>query len=236
MSISFKHERFAEALVKKDSNIRLEDILTVSADPEVLTENIRDAVNNFGRAIEHFEEMSLEDARTVFRVLCCSRGNSGLLGAPGAAVPLLVQTSDRGVVKCLTGARSEPVRFLLESLRHHSPKDYDVNQQAREASLQRAVQRVLNEAYSSLEYRLNVAARVGGKVLTDIDLVVLEKSTGIVILCQLKHQDVYGANLHARRIRADRLKAASSARRMGVSAERFWHQGVSPITSGLSST
>jgi hypothetical protein len=207
MSVSFKHERFAEALVKKDSNIRLEDILTISADSEALIENIRDAVNHFGRAIEHFVEISLDDARTIFRVLCCSRGSSVLLGAPGAPVPLLVQTSDRAVIKCLTGAHSEPVRFMLESLRHHFEKDYDINQQGREASLQRAVQRVLGEAYDSLDYRLNVAARLDGKELTDIDLVILEKSTGIVILCQLKHQDLYGANVHARRIRADRLKA-----------------------------
>lgn len=206
MSTNFKHERFAEALVQKDSNIRLEDILTVSTDCEALIETIYHAVNNFGGAIEHFEEISLDDARTVFRVLCCGRGSSILVAAPGAPLPLLVQTSDSGVIKCLTGAHSEPVRFMLESLRHHCQRDYDTNQQGRETSLQRAVQRVLGEAYESLEFRQNVSARRDGKELTDIDLVILEKRTGIVILCQLKHQDLYGTNLHAKRIRGDRLR------------------------------
>ncbi|MDW3293344.1 hypothetical protein NQ303_25965, partial [Escherichia coli] len=47
-------------------------------------------------------------------------------------------------------------------------------------------------------------------MITGIDLVVVEKSTGIVFLCQLKHQELYGADLHAKHVRTTRLKKQAS--------------------------
>ena len=206
MSNYIRHERFAETLVKKDTSIRLENILTISSDTDEFIESIRDSVNYFGAAFESFDEIDLDSARRIFKVLSCGRENTALLAAPGSPLPPIVQCSDQGCIKCLTGAHSEPVRFLLESLRHHFTKDYDSNQRAREGSLQRAVRRVLNDTFEGLDYRENITVRLDGKVMTDVDLVILDERTGIVILCQLKHQELYGFNLHAKRVRTDRLK------------------------------
>lgn len=205
LSSYMRHERFAEALVRKDGSIRLENVLTITSDVDSFVEDLREAVNYFGSMYEDFEELGVDDARTVFDVLSCGRHGLDLVSAPGSPIPLIVQCSDQGFIRCLAGARSEPVRFLLEALRYHFPRDYDRNQCSREESLQRAIKRVLGEAFKDLDFHENLSVKAAGKQLTDIDLVVVEKSMGVVLLCQLKHQDLYGFNLHAERIRGGRL-------------------------------
>lgn len=95
---------------------------------------------------------------------------------------------------------------MLNSLRFHFPDDYNRHQQTRESSLQRAIQRVLSTTVTDLAFQPNVVFRAHGRTLTDVDLVVAERTTGCVVLCQLKHQELHGADLHAKRIRADRLR------------------------------
>lgn len=205
LSNYIRHERFAEALVRKNGSIKLENVLTITSDIDSFVADLREAVNYFGSAYEGFEELRADEARTVFDVLSCGRHSSDLVSAPGSPIPLIVQCSDQGFIRCLTGARSEPVRFLLEALRHHFPKDCDRNQRSREGALQRAVARILGKAFTGLDFHENMKAKVAGQMLTDIDLIVVERTTGIVLLCQLKHQDLYGFNLHAERIRGERL-------------------------------
>ncbi|MBN9421840.1 MAG: hypothetical protein J0I91_05180 [Candidatus Accumulibacter sp.] len=205
LSNYMRHERFAEALVRKDGSIRLENVLTITSDVEPFIADLREAVNCFGSVFEDFEELGVDDARTVFDVLSCGRHNLDLVSPPGAPIPLVVQCSDQGLIRCLAGARSEPVRFLLEALRYQFPKDYDRNQCSREGSLQKAIKRILGKAFNGISFHENIQAKVPEKLLTDIDLVVMEKATGLVLLCQLKHQDLYGFNLHAERTRGTRL-------------------------------
>ncbi|MFG0873147.1 hypothetical protein ACF8QD_05510, partial [Aeromonas media] len=206
VSHSIRHERFAEALVKKCPEIKLENVLTISADIGPFVESIRDALNYFGSVYEGFEEIGMDQASKIFSVLTYGRENLNLIDPPGSPYPLSIKCSESGVIRALFGAHSEPVRYLLESLRYHFPKDYDKNQAAREASLQRAVRRVIDETCKSIEYLENVRMRANGQVLSDIDLVALEKSTGTIVFFQLKHQELYGAEVHSKTIRNDRLK------------------------------
>lgn len=206
ISIAMKHERFAEALVKKEHTVLLENLLTISVDREPFIQSIRDAVNWFGKDIADFEQIGLAQARSIFEVLSCGRASTSLVDAPGSPLPLILQFSDAGFIRCQTGAYSEPVRFLLGSLRYHYPREYDANQHSREASFQRAIRRVLNGAFRGLQYRENVTVKLGSRKLTDVDVAILEETTGVVVLCQLKHQELCGADLHARRVRGDRLK------------------------------
>lgn len=204
--ISIRHERFAEALVKKVPNIKLENILTISSATEGFIESIKDAVNFFGAAYEDFEDITLDEARRIFEVLSCSRKNSELLARPSSALPIFIQCSDTGFIRSLTGSHAEPMRFLLDSLRHNFPSEYDKHQQTREKSMQTAIKRVLNEGFVGLKYMENIKIRLGGRVITDIDLVIIEEITGTVILCQLKHQELYGSDVHAKHVRTVRLK------------------------------
>lgn len=228
VSNHMRHEKFSEALVRKDDSIKLENVLTITSDVDDFVESLREAVNYFGSTFEDFEELSREGARIVFDVLSCGRHSLDLVSAPGSPVPLIVQCSEQGFIRCLVGARSEPVRFLLESLRYHFPKDYDNNQRSREGSLQRAVKRILGRAFAGLDFNENLKVKLDGRVLTDIDLIVIERATGLVLLCQLKHQDLYGFNLHAERIRGERL--VKQARDWSISLDH-WLERVG--TEGL---
>ncbi len=206
ISNSIRHERFAEALVKKSPEVKLENVLTMSADVDPFIESLRDAVNYFGSKDEDFEEIDLTQAKQIFNVLTYGRDSLDLIDAPGSPHPLSVRCSETGVIRALFGAHSEPVRYLLESLRFHYPEDYDRNQAGREASSQRAIRRVLNEAFQDIDYLENVKMRLNGRVLSDIDLVVLDRKTGTVLLFQLKHQELYGSDLHSKLVRNKRLR------------------------------
>ncbi len=206
ISIYVRHEKFAEALVRKEPSVKLENILTISSDTVPFVESIRDAVNDFGYLFEGFEEINLEGAQRIFEVLSCSRKNTSLLSRPGSPLPLIIQCSDQGFIRCLTGAHTNPMLFMLNSLRHHFPEDYDKQQQLREKSMQAATRRVLDQVFVELNYLENIKVRLNGRLLTDIDLVVTEESTGTVFLCQLKHQELYGSDIHAKHLRTKRLK------------------------------
>jgi hypothetical protein len=196
LSSYIRHEKFAEALIKKDGSIRLENVLIITSDIAPFIAELREAVNYFGSAYESFEELEIDEAKTVFNVPFLVEGISlDLVSAPGSPIPLIVQCSDQGFIRCLAG----------EALRYHFPKDCDRNRCSREVSLQRAIKRILGKAFAELDFQENLKAKAAGKLLTDIDLIVIERTTGVVVLCQLKHQDLYRFNLHAERIRGERL-------------------------------
>ena len=206
VSLALKHEGFAEALVAKEPGMRLENVLTVSAETIPFVESIRDALNLFGREFEGMTETDDAEARLIFKVLSIGRENIELVDRPGCPLPPLVRYSEKGVTRCQAGAHADPVGFLLDSLRQRFPREYDRNQGLREESMQRAMKRELDGVFSGLEYRENVRVKARGRVVTDIDLVAAEPHSGTVLLVQLKHQDPYGMDVHAQHQRTERLK------------------------------
>lgn len=210
LSIFMRHERFAEALVAKHPTVKLENVLTISSESAGLVESMRDAINHFGPAFVNFDEVSLGESHRIFQILSISRDNTKLLDRPSSPLPLLVQSSDHDCIRCLVGVDENSMQFLLDSLRHHFPADYDRQQQSREKSMQVALARILNGAFLDLEYRENIKVKVHGQLVTDIDLVVVEITTGTVLLCQLKHQEMYGSDVYSKYVRTTRLKEQAS--------------------------
>ena len=205
LQAGYRHRAFVLALLQKEPDVRIEDILTVSGETEGFLESMRDFVNYWGEVKPSHEPVTDKGARILFDVLSVSRRNRALLDRPGAPVPPLVQCSDKHVIKILSGADSDILLFLLNSLQHSFPKDYDRAQHERESVMQRGVERIMRNALPNLDFRKNIKLRRGGKVLTDLDLVVIEPSTGRVVLFQLKHQDPYGADLATMLSRTNRL-------------------------------
>ncbi|MDM5103462.1 hypothetical protein [Aeromonas salmonicida] len=205
VSTSLRHLSCCQALVEKHPEIKLENILTISADVDDFIESLQNAINYFGSNYKDFVEISYDKAKIVFDVLTYGRDNLDIIDAPGSPHPIFIRNSEKGMIKSVFGAHSEPVRYMLESLRFHFPKDYDKNQANREGSFQRACKRVLNEVFKGLDYLENIKIRVNGQTMSDIDLVVLEKRTGTILLIQLKHQELYGSDIHAKTIRTNRL-------------------------------
>lgn len=206
LSLALKHVAFAEALLEKEPGTKLENILTISADSARFVEDLRDAVNFFGSQSTDFVEIDIETAKKIFHVLSVGRENIYLLNRPGCPIPLLVRNTETGVIKCISGITSNPVLFLLESLRYHFPNDYNENQQLREKSLQSAIKRSLQDFEFEVAVRENTKVKISGRVRTDIDIAATDLNTGMVLLCQLKHQEIYGNDLHARWTRYERLK------------------------------
>ncbi len=206
VSVGMKHRAFVEALLKKEPNTRIEDVLTVSVVTENFLEGLREFINQAGEQLDGHVSVTDEEVRIVFDVLSISRRNISLLDRPGAPVPPLVQCSDEHVIRPLAGAVAEEVMlFLMTSLQQRFSRDYDRAQRAREGVMQRAVKRVTRSVIPDLDFRGNMKLRQRGKVLTDLDLVISERSTGRVVLVQLKHQDPYGADLATMQSRTGRL-------------------------------
>ncbi|MER9365040.1 hypothetical protein NKI66_03495 [Mesorhizobium sp. M0518] len=206
VSVGMKHRAYVQALMEKVPTIRIEDVLTVSVNTDSFLEGLREFINQAGEKFEGLVSVTEEGVQTIFDVLSVSRRNLALLDRPGAPVPPLIQCSDQHVIRPLAGATADNVMlFLLNSLQHNFPTDYDRAQRAREGVMQRAVERVLRTVLPELEYRGNTKLRRGRNVLTDIDLVLAEQRTGRVILIQLKHQDPYGDDLATKQARTGRL-------------------------------
>jgi hypothetical protein len=205
LAIALRHKRFCEALVTKEPRVRLENILTISSDRGEFRQSIIDALDHFGSGYVGFERTTIDEAEAILRVLCVSRENAAMLDRPVAPLPYLIQPSETGLIKLLAGPQLAPMQFLLHSLRHHFPTDYDRNQQQREGVLQRAIIKELTSAFTHLKFAKNIKLRDKGKELTDLDLVIMDKKTGTVILCQLKYQDLFGSDIISEHSRVTRL-------------------------------
>lgn len=206
VSVAMKHRAYVQALLDKEPSIRIEDVLTVSVEIAGFLEGMRAFINEFGERFESHVPVTDDTVRIIFDVLSVSRRNLALLDRPGAPIPPLIRCSDEHVIRPLAGAACDEVMlFLLNSLQHNFPREYDRAQQAREGVMQRSAERAIRSVLPTLEFRGNIKLRQAGKLLTDIDLVIVEASRDRVILTQLKHQDPYGADFAAMLARTDRL-------------------------------
>lgn len=207
VSLATKHEHFCQALVKKNPNIRLRDILTITCDKHPFIEDIYHAVNQFGKEDE-IPAISIKDAEQLYKVFSLRRDNLPL--TIHADFPMLVEYSSSTVIRSVAGAKFRPGEFLLESLKFNFPTDYDRNQNDREGSMQRAIERILKEFSTSVQTRRNIALKKEGMTLTDIDFVAIDEDQQTVLLFQLKHQDEYGIDMKKRSSRGKRLTDETS--------------------------
>lgn len=206
VSVANKHRAFVRALLEKEPSIRIEDVLTVSVETAGFLEGLREFINHFGAHIIGHVPVTEDDTRKIFDVLSVSREQLDMLDRPGAPIPPLIQCSADHVIRPLAGAESSDVMlFLLNSLQHRFSKDYDRAQQAREGVMQRAITGQLHSVLPNLKFHTNVRLRRDGKLLTDVDLVVVDGAERHVVLVQLKHQDPYGADLATMLARTRRL-------------------------------
>lgn len=206
VSTAMKHRSYVRALMAKEPSIRLEDVLTVSVETGGFLEGLRGFINHFGEKFTGYVPVTDDDVRIIFETLSVSRRNLALLDRPGAPFPPLIQCSDDHVITPLAGATGDQIiLFLLNSLQHRFPKEYDRAQRAREGVMQRAVEKEIRALMPTLEFRGNIKLRRAGKDLTDVDLVIAEPSGDHIILVQLKHQDPYGDDFATMLARTNRL-------------------------------
>lgn len=206
LGLALRHERSAEALIEKSPEIRLRDILTVTADKPELETSVLEALNLYGPTFSGFTPVTKGEVATILSVLSVRRDNLGVLSTTMAPVPFLVELSETAWITSVAGVQLGAMTFLLESLRYHFQADYDRNQQTRERSMQRNLKGMLADSMPTLKFVDNVKVRLDGRTVTDIDLAVADERDGSVFLFQLKHQDHYGADVKRRSTRSSRLK------------------------------
>lgn len=208
ISLCLKHEAFCRAMVKKHPNVRMEDILTISADRAEFIESIREGLDRFGRDFLHYTPTTTEQAEQIFETITVTRRNVDLLDGAFPALPCIIEFAQGGIVQCLAG-RYRQMEFLLNALRHAYPREYDVHQQLREASFQGVVEDLLASSFPGLEMRRNIKLRKEGKELTDVDLAVIDPQQGNLLLIQLKFQDSARGNFRVEASRMGRFRDES---------------------------
>jgi hypothetical protein len=201
-SLCLKHEAFCRAMVRKHPEVRMEDILTISADRTGLVDSIRDSLNIVGRNFLHYTTTTEEQAKQIYEVIAITPRNAELIDGAAPALPCIIEFSQQGIVKCLFG-RHRQMEFLLASLKRTYPREFSSYQRLRESSFQTAVEGLLTNSFPDLEMRRNVRLRRNGRDLTDIDLAVIDKSQSYLLLVQLKFQDSAASDF---RINSSRMK------------------------------
>lgn len=223
LSISLKHERFCEALIRQHPEIRLRDILTVTSDRDRFIADLHIAVNYYGSRFEGFTPIDLAQAKQLYMVLSVGRGNLRMLQSSTMNAPCFVDYSDSAVVKMISGTQLDSGEFLLQSLRSYYPNDYDVNQQTRERSMQIALERILTARFPAAKFRRNLKLRLDGILLTDVDFIAIDEAEGTVLFFQLKYQDHYGGDFRQRSSRGSRLREETED---WFEASKKWLDGI----------
>ena len=207
-SLCLKHEAFCQRMVKKYPEIRMEDILTISADRAGLITSICEALNLVGRKFLHYTTTTEEQAEQIYEIIAVTPRNADLLDGAFPALPCIIEFADGGVVTCLAG-RFRQMEFLLGALRRAYPREYDAHQQLREGSFQTAVEGLLGSSFPNLEMRRNIKLRREGRELTDVDLAVIDLQQGHLLLIQLKFQDVTRGDFRVEASRIGRFRDES---------------------------
>ena len=211
LSIAMKHERFCKALIEMHPEIRLRDILTVTAEKEGFVADMMSAMNHYGTCFEGYFPINISQAQQLYTVFSVGRGNLRLLQNSMMNAPCLVEYSEAAVVKTISGTQLDAGEFLLEALRLHYPAEYDTNQQTRERSMQDALERILSGSFPVAKFRKNLRLRLNGHILTDVDFIALDESEGTVLFFQLKYQDHYRGDFRKRSSRGVRLREETEA-------------------------
>lgn len=207
-SLCLKHEAFCRAMVKKHPEIRMEDILTISADRAELITSIREALNLVGSKFLHYTTTTEDQAEQIYEAIAITPRNADLLDGAFPALPCIIEFAHGGIVKCLAG-RYRQMEFLLGSLRRAYPREYDAYQQLREGSFQAVVERLLTASFPDLDMRRNIRLRRDGRELTDIDLAVIDRRQGYLLLVQLKFQDSAAGDFRVEASRMGRFRDES---------------------------
>ncbi|WP_404365816.1 hypothetical protein AB5I39_09640 [Sphingomonas sp. MMS24-J45] len=224
VSLCLKHQAFCEALTEKHPEIGLEDILTISADRAEFIDTMRRALDMFGTQFETYTPTSPAEAGQIYAVVALTRKNVALVEKPLAPIPVIVEFSGTSVIKYLAG-RHRQMEFMLDSLKANFARDFSMNQQTREASMQRAMESFFQQHFSAALVRRNVRLRHRGRELTDVDFAVIDPVFGDLLLFQLKYQDAHGADFKARNSRMARFLDESAR---WLSAVDTWLETSSP--------
>lgn len=183
---TIKHINFALLLAEKYSDLRLQNLVTVTADIEKVISSLASAL-----------ELTTDEAWQALSVLEVNIRNAKELCINGHAPPPLIRAAAEQFVTPISGFLIEPFQCMLRNLRAKFRQDWDRHVNEREALFREDLYRLFPQSWL-VKIPKNVALKKGGRKVTDVDAVVVDERNGVAGLFQLKWQDGFGHSMRER--------------------------------------
>jgi hypothetical protein len=183
---SIKHINFALILSDRYRELRLQNLVTVTADIDELTSSLASALDS-----------TRAEASQALSVLEVNPINAKALCLNGHAPPPFVRAATEQFISPVSGFLVEPFQCMLRNLRATWRQDWDRNVNEREALFRCDLFRLLPQD-CLIKIPKSVSLKKNGKKLTDVDAVVVDKRNGVLGLFQLKWQDAFGHSMRER--------------------------------------
>lgn len=203
---ALKHDLFVKTLAKEHSNTSLPDCYTITISRDEILHALKRGFEEYGLTAENRALADdLSALQKILSVISVGPHNASQLVRPGDPIPHLIEHTPTSFIRLRSGALDNPYAFLRKSLSVAFPRDYSRAQSRQEENQIKAIADGVARRFPNLQMASNIKARRNGKVLTDIDVILLDLDREEIYLIQLKHQDPYGDRLDIRRARKDKL-------------------------------
>ena len=188
---ALKHMSFCTQLVKKSPHINFSNIITTP-------QNLDDKIS----FLTHALEIDFEAAEQALQTLTLTYENKDFhCSVPGNFVaPALIQVGKGRVLFPVWGCTSHPFLFMLNELKRKYRLDWDRAVDQREGIFRQEIYSLFNDSnFFKLDRNINI--KINGSVVTDIDALIFDRSTGVLGIFQLKWQDGFGHSVRERESR-----------------------------------
>ncbi len=184
---ALKHIAFSTLLLSKHTHLDIRNLLTVTAGEARLQGYLSVALN-----------ITATEARQVLDTLKLTPQNMQVhTSEPAVNIAPLLNINSSTVVVSIAGTLSSPFDFMLAELYRGYRKDWDYAVDGREEHFRRELYDLFSiQRFAKTEKPLKLKNE--GRVATDIDAAVFDKTTGTLGLFQLKWQDPFGTSMRKR--------------------------------------
>ena len=182
---------FCTQLVKKTPHIDFTNIITVPQHFDVKTLFLANALKT-----------DLDEAKHALQTLTLTSENKDTHCAVSGnfIAPALIEVGQGRVLSPIWGCTSHPFLFMLNELKRKYRSDWDRAVEQREGMFRKEIYALFQD-FRFLKLDRNIKIRIGGSIATDIDALILDRSTGVLGIFQLKWQDAFGHSMRERESR-----------------------------------
>lgn len=177
---AIKHVYCACVLKNKQIDLKIENLLHIILMGSDLV-----------RLIGENRGISEKDAKDILQLISLGPETKDYYKNGNARCAPLIKVSKTQYIRSIRGVLEEPFGFMLYNLRNQYSKEWDKNANQRE----RYFRNQLYGLFTSTRFRCvshPVRIERNGRVITDIDAVIIDKENGEIGLFQLKWQDPSG--------------------------------------------
>lgn len=197
---SLKHLGFSVELLKKYDDLDPRNIITIPQDIDRKAQELAAAL-----------EVEVEVVRQAMDVTTLSLDNvNQLCAVPGNFVaPAFIQCGAERIIYPIWGYLSHPFQTMLDELKRKYRSDWDRSVDRREVHFREELYNLFkSDRFENLHKRVNL--HIDGRLVTDVDAVILDRKTGTVALFQLKWQDTFRHSLRARESRKRNIQTTGN--------------------------